>query len=125
MTEANHLMKVIRPDDPDLAESRTDSCTACHKNSDRKSNASSLQEWESIYSKQMDAIQKDLKYIRSATKADAGIMTGDLKSKFESVGANVMLLMRDGSHGTHNFQLTTKIMNQAREDLDIVKEAVR
>jgi predicted CXXCH cytochrome family protein len=31
MTESNHLMRVLRPDDPDLAEDRTDSCSACHK----------------------------------------------------------------------------------------------
>ena len=125
MTETNHLMKVIRPDDPDLAGSRVDLCTACHKDSDRKTQASHLRKWDSIYSKQMQALQADMKYIRSAVKTDKEILKGDLKSKFERANINVMLLMRDCSHGAHNFEFATIIMSKARDDLDAVKGAIK
>lgn len=125
MTEANHLMKVIRPDASGLAESRTDSCTACHSYFERKYNAELLQSWESKFSKEMETLQEDLNYIRNAAKTDEAILTGELKSKFDSAGANIMLLVRDGSHGVHNFELTTNIMSKVREDLDTVKAVIK
>ena len=36
MTENNHLMNMLRPDDPTLSEDRLDSCSACHEIKDRK-----------------------------------------------------------------------------------------
>ena len=49
MTEANHLMKVLRPDDPELAETRTDACSACHEGSDRKYAHYQIRIWRAWY----------------------------------------------------------------------------
>ena len=125
MTESNHLMKVIRPDEPDLAEKRVDSCTACHKDSDKKSRAAALQKWQFTYSKRMDALQADIQSISSAAKSNSGLLVGDLKEKYDTAKNNLMLLMRDGSRGAHNFEYTTRIMNQAGKDLEAVKAAVK
>ena len=44
MSEANHGMKVLRPDDPGLSATRLDTCTACHKDGNGKARAKELQE---------------------------------------------------------------------------------
>jgi predicted CXXCH cytochrome family protein len=125
MTEANHLMQVIRPDDPDLAENRADSCTICHRMSDKESRGTALQEWQSTFSEQMDKLQADLQLIGKAAKSNTHLLTGDLKEKHDSARMNLMLLRRDGSQGAHNFEYAVEIMNQATRDLDAVKAAIK
>jgi len=125
MTEANHLMKVIRPDDPDLAEERVDSCTTCHRFVGKKSLGAALQNWQSMYSEKMDTLQADLQSIGSAIQSNPDLLAGELKAKYDSARANLMLLTRDGSRGAHNYEYAIKIMNQADKDLDAVQTAIK
>ena len=125
MTEANHLMKVIRPDAPDLAANRADSCTACHKNLDKKNCAAALQGWQNAFAKRMDGLQSDLKAISSASRTNPAISSGDLKAKLDTTRTNLSLLTRDGSRGAHNFEYVTKVMDQAAKDIDSIKAAVK
>jgi predicted CXXCH cytochrome family protein len=125
MTEANHLFKVIRPDAPDLAEKRADSCTACHKNSNKKAQAAFLQNWQGTFTKRMDGLQADLKMISGAVKANPALLTGDLKTKLDTARMNLSLLTRDGSKGAHNFEYATKVMDQAGQVLESVKAVLK
>ncbi len=125
MTEGNHLMKVIRPDDPDLAEKRADSCTACHKDKNKKDRAAHLQEWQASYSKNMDALQADMKTIGAALKDKPDLLTADLKAKLNTARSNLFALTNDHSRSAHNFEYATKIMSQAGKDLEEVKTALK
>jgi len=125
MTEANHLMKVIRPDAPDLAERRADTCTSCHKNSNKKEQAALLQQWQTSFTKRMDELQADLKAITAATKEKPELLSTDLKGRFNSARGNLSVLTRDGSHGAHNFEYSLKIMEQAGKDLEAVKSVMK
>jgi predicted CXXCH cytochrome family protein len=125
MTEANHLMKVIRPDAPDLAEKRPDTCTSCHKNSTKKDQAARLQEWQASFTKKMDALQADIKNIGAATKDKPDLLTADLKGKLNSARGNLSILTRDKSRGAHNFNYAMKVMDQAGKDLDAVKAVIQ
>ncbi len=125
MTEANHLMKVIRPDAPDLAEKRADTCTTCHKNSDKKSRAAILQAWQSAFTKRMDGLQADLKTISGAAKTNPQLLTGELKPKLDLARMNLSLLTRDGSRGAHNFEYATKVMDQAQKDIENIKAILK
>lgn len=123
MTEANHLFKVIRPDAPDLAEKRADTCTSCHKNSDKKAQAAFLQNWQGMFTKRMDGLQADLKTIGAAVKTNPALLTGDLKTRFDTARMNLSQLTRDGSKGAHNFEYATKVMDQAGKDIEAIKAA--
>jgi hypothetical protein len=125
MTEANHLMKVIRPDAPDLAERRADTCTSCHNKSNKKDRAAQLQEWQNSFTKSMDALQADLKTINAAMKEKPDLFTAELKSKANSARGNLSILTRDGSRGAHNFEYVKKVMNQASADLDAIKAVIK
>jgi predicted CXXCH cytochrome family protein len=125
MTEANHLMKVIRPDAPDLAERRADTCTSCHKNSNKKEQAAWLQKWQTSYTQRMAALQADLKNISAVTKDKPDLLAGDLKGKLSSARGTIGTLARDGSHGAHNFEYVTKAMDQAGKDLEAIKAAIK
>ena len=50
-------MQVLRPDDPNLFATRLDTCTACHKDGNRKARAKELQEWQAEYKESMDELQ--------------------------------------------------------------------
>ncbi len=123
MTEGNHLMKVIRPDAPDLAEQRSDSCTACHKDSNKKEQAAFLQEWQSTFTKRIEALQSDLKTIAAATKADPSLLNSELKPKLDAARGNLSLIQRDGSRGAHNFEYATKVIDQAQKYIETLKAA--
>ncbi len=125
MTEANHLMKVIRPDAPDLAEKRPDTCTSCHKNSSKKDRSAKLQEWQGLFAKNMDLLQADLKTISAAMKEKPEAFPADLKAKVNGARTNLTLLTRDGSRGAHNFEYAKKILDQAGKDLEAAKAAIR
>ncbi|HPW17061.1 MAG TPA: multiheme c-type cytochrome [Candidatus Aminicenantes bacterium] len=124
MTEANHLMKVIRPDDPGLTEGRQDTCSTCHKDSGREALGVKLREIQSSYTAKMEPLQADLKALGDALKDKPGLLTAGLKSKYEAVRKNLGLLSGDGSRGAHNFEYAAKILDRARADLDEIKAAV-
>ena len=125
MTEGNHLMHVIRPDDPDLKERRADSCTSCHKDSDKKTQAAFLQGWQASFTKSMDGLQSDLKMIGGSLKTKPDLLNPDLKKTLDAARGNLSIISRDGSRGAHNIVFATKVMNQARTDLDSIKAAIK
>jgi predicted CXXCH cytochrome family protein len=125
MTGGNHRMKIIRPDDPELPESSTDTCTACHKDNNRKGRARQIQEWQSEYKEKMDAIQADLNVIGDALKEKPDLLNEDLKKKLGDARFNIGILQRDGSRGAHNFDYTIEILNLAANDVKEIKAAMK
>lgn len=125
MTGGNHLMKVIRPDDPDLSEKRTDTCTACHKDNNRKARAKQLQDWQTEYQESMAPMQADIKTISASLKEKPSLLNAELKTRFENAKANLAILERDRSHAAHNFDYALEIMALAARDLRDVKAAMK
>ncbi len=125
MTEANHLMKVLRPDDPDLEENRTDSCSDCHEVKDRKMRAGQIQDWEAWYKENMDPIQADLKTVEIALKKNPGLLNAELKAKLDDLKANLSIIIEDGSGGVHNLDYALEIMALAKRDLKKIKKAIQ
>jgi len=125
MTEGNHLMKVIRPDDPDLPEERTDTCTACHIDNNRKTRAEQLPDWQAWYDETMDPIQADLEVINAALKENPDLLNEALKARLSDVRSNLAIIIRDGSEGAHNLDFALEIMALAASDLKEIKAAIK
>jgi len=125
MTEGNHRMKVLRPDNPDLTEKRTDTCTGCHKDNNRVARARQLTEWQSDYKAAMDPIQADLKAINDAVKEKPDRLNAALKEKLSNLTFNISLLERDGSRGAHNHDYALEIMTHAAKELQEIKAAIK
>jgi predicted CXXCH cytochrome family protein len=125
MTEGNHKMKVLRPDDPGLTEKRLDTCTACHKDNNRASRVRQIQEWQSIYEESMKPLMADVKAIDEALKKKPDLLNAALKSKLDDVKANLSLLEKDGSRGFHNFVFMMEITDNAAADLKKIKSAIK
>jgi len=125
MTEGNHLMKVLRPDNPDLAESRTDSCSDCHEDKDRKIRARQIQDWEAWYKEAMDPIQADLKTVEIALKKNPDLLNAELKAKLDDMKANLSIIIKDGSDGVHNLDYALEIMALAKRHLVEIKKAIQ
>ena len=125
MTEANHLMKVLRPDDPDLEESRTDSCSDCHEVKIRKMRADQIQDWEAWYKETMDPIQADLKTVEAALKKKPKLLNAELKAKLDDIKSNLSIIIEDGSGGVHNLDYALEIMALAKRDLKKIKKAIQ
>ena len=125
MTEGNHLMKVLRPDDPDLAEDRTDSCSDCHEVKDRKIRAHQIQDWEAWYKESMDPIQADLKTVAIALKKNPDLLNEELKAKLDDIKSNLSIIIKDGSNGVHNLDYALEIMALAKRHLAEIKKAIR
>jgi predicted CXXCH cytochrome family protein len=125
MTEGNHKMQVLRPDDPGLTDKRPDTCTACHKDNNREARVRQIQEWQSIYDENMAPLLADVKAIDAALKKTPGLLDAALKSKFEDVRADLALLDQDGSRGFHNFVLLLEISSLASGDLKEIKAAIK
>ncbi len=125
MTEGNHLMKVIRPDAPDLSETRTDTCTTCHKDRNKKARAAQIQDWQATYTKDMEELQSDVKAVSAMLKEKPDALSADLKTKLGNARANLSILARDGSRGAHNLDFASEIMARAAKDLQEIKEALR
>jgi predicted CXXCH cytochrome family protein len=125
MTEGNHKMKVLRPDDPGLAEKRLDTCTACHKDNNRKGRVQQIQEWQSIYNEKTKSLLADVNAIDEALKKKPGRLNAALKSKFDDVKANLSLMEKDGSHGFHNFDFMMEITDNAAAGLKKIKAAIK
>jgi predicted CXXCH cytochrome family protein len=125
MTEKNHDMKVIRPDDPGLTGKRQDTCTACHMDNNREARVKQIQEWQSTYNENMPPLLADVKTIEEALSKNPRLLKASLKSKFDDVKANLALLEKDGSHGFHNFVFMLEITSMAKTDLKIIKAAIK
>jgi predicted CXXCH cytochrome family protein len=125
MTESNHLMKVIRPDAPDLPEKRLDTCTNCHKDNNRKARAAQIKEWQSTYQERMDALQSEIKTISAVLKEKPDLLNAELKAKFGNVRTNLSILVRDKSRGAHNIDFAAEIFSLASRDLAEIKAAVK
>jgi predicted CXXCH cytochrome family protein len=125
MTEGNHLMKVIRPDNPNLSEKSIDTCTACHKDNNRQARAKQIQDWQSEYKEKMDALQAEVNSISAALKEKPDLLNAGLKKKFGDVRSNLSILTRDRSQGAHNFDYALEIMALASGDLKDLKAALK
>ena len=125
MTEGNHLMKVIRPDDPDLSEKRLDTCTSCHKDNNRKARVAQLQEWQTSYKEGIEPLQADINAISAALKERPGLLDDKMKAKWNDLRANLSMLTKDGSRGAHNFDFAAVIMESAAKDLGEIKAAMK
>jgi predicted CXXCH cytochrome family protein len=125
MTEGNHQMKVLRPDDPALNEKRVDTCTACHKDNNREARVQQIREWQSTYDENMAPLRADLKAIEEAIKKKPDLLNAALKSKFDDVKANLAILENDGSRGFHNFVFSLEITSLAAGDLKEIKAAIK
>ena len=125
MTEGNHGMKVLRPDDPGLTEKRLDTCTACHKDDNRKARVQQIQEWQSTYDENMAPLLTDIKTIETALKTKPDLLNASLKSKFDDVKANLSILEKDGSRSFHNFVFSLEITSLAAGDLKEIKAALQ
>jgi predicted CXXCH cytochrome family protein len=125
MSEGNHQMKVLRPDDPGLTEKRLDTCTTCHKDNNREGRVRQIQEWQSTYDGKMKALLADIKAIDEAMIKKPGRLNAALKSKLDDVKANLSLLEKDGSRGFHNFVFMLEITGNASDDLKKIKGAIK
>ena len=125
MTERNHLMKVLRPDNPDLPEGRTDSCSDCHEDKYRKVRASQIQDWEAWYREAMDPIQADLKIVEIALEKNPDLLNAELKTKLDDIKANLSIIINDGSDGVHTLDYALEIMALARRNLVEIKKAIQ
>jgi hypothetical protein len=125
MTEGNHQMKVLRPDDPGLTEKRLDTCTACHKDNNREARVEQIQEWQSTYDESIGPLLADVKAIDAALKGKPDLLNPSLKSRFDDVKANLSILENDGSRGFHNFVFLLEIASLAEGDLKEIKAAIK
>lgn len=125
MSETNHLMKVIRPDDPDLSDKRMDTCTECHMDNNRKARIAQLQEWQSTYKEKMEPLQAELSAISAELKKNPDLLDAQMKAKLSDVRFNLSLLTRDGSRGSHNIDFTAEIFSVASKDLLAIRAAMQ
>jgi predicted CXXCH cytochrome family protein len=125
MSEGNHQMKVIRPDDPALSENRLDTCTACHKDGNRKARAKQIQEWQSWYKEGMEPLQADLKAVDTALKEKPTALNAELRAKLDALKTNISMIERDGSSGAHNLDFALEIVALANKDLKGIKAALK
>jgi predicted CXXCH cytochrome family protein len=123
MSETNHLMKVIRPDDPDVSDKRMDTCTTCHKDNNRKARIVQLQDWQSTYKDEMDPLQADLSAVSAALKQNPNLLDAQMKQKLSDIRFNLSILTRDRSRGAHNVDFTAEILSNASKDLRAIKSA--
>ena len=125
MSESNHDMKVIRPDDPGLPDDRADACTRCHKGNTRRVYAESLRDWQNHYKEDMDPIEADMAAISTALKEKPDLLNEDLKAKLSVVRSNLFIIQRDGSRGAHNLDFALEIMATASKDIKEIKAAIK
>ena len=125
MSEGNHRMKVLRPDDPGLTEKRLDTCTACHQDNNREARVRQLHEYQSTYEEEITPLLADVKTIEAALKKTPNLLNASLKSKFDNVKFNLALMEGDGSRGFHNFYLSLEVASMAAKDLKEIKTAIK
>lgn len=125
MTEGNHRMKVLRPDDPGLTEKRDDTCTVCHKGNTRKMRAQQIQEWQSDYQEKMAVLQAELSRVDTLLKAEPEALNASSKSKLEDIRFNLSILTRDGSRSAHNPDFALEIMSLASKTFEEIQKEVQ
>ena len=125
MTEGNHRMKVLRPDDPNLTEKRLDTCTKCHADDNRVARVRQIQEWQSLYDESMKAVKDNIAAVDAELKKNPNALDATLKTKLDDMKANVSLLDKDGSRGFHNLVFSQEITYQANEDLKEIKASLK
>jgi predicted CXXCH cytochrome family protein len=125
MTDGNHLMKLIRPDDPELSEKRLDTCTTCHKDNNRTARAQQLKEWQATYKEKMDSLQADLNAVNAAVKEKPALLNDKMKMKLNDLRANLLILAKDKSRGAHNIDFALEIISSAAKDVAVLKAAIR
>ena len=125
MSEGNHQMKVIRPDDPGLTDKRLDTCTACHMDNNREARVRQINEWQSTYDENMAPLLADVKTIEAALQKTPGLLSAPVKAKFDDVKSNLSILEKDGSRGFHNFVFSLEITSLAAGDLKEIKAAIK
>jgi predicted CXXCH cytochrome family protein len=125
MTEKNHKMKVLRPDSPDLSENRIDTCTACHRDNNRSTRVTQIQQWQTSYQKNVDALEVDLKTIGNALKEKPDALSPEMKKKFTDAQKNLSLLASDGSRGAHNADFTSAILTSAAKSFREIKSVLK
>ena len=125
MPEATHEMKFVRPDDPGLPEDRLDTCTRCHRDSNRQARAGQLADWRARYKEAMDPVEADLAAISAAMKGNPDLLNADLKTKLSTVRANLFILQQDASRGAHNLDFALEIMAKASKDIKEIKTALK
>ena len=118
-------MKVLRPDDTSLSEGRIDTCTACHKDNNRKARAKQLVDWQAWYEETMEPLQAELKAVNALIKENPELLTDPLKAKLDGVNGNLSIIVRDGSRGAHNLDYALEIMALAADDLAEIKAAMQ
>jgi predicted CXXCH cytochrome family protein len=125
MTDSNHRMKVLRPDDPGLKSNQTDTCTGCHKDNNRTARVKQLQEWQSDYKEKMDPLQAELKAVNAAVKDKPDALNAELNEKLKNLTFNLSMLERDKARGAHNHDYAMEIMSLAAADLKAIKEILK
>jgi predicted CXXCH cytochrome family protein len=125
MTESNHLMKIIRPDDPNVPDTRKDTCTSCHRDNNRKARAAQIQDWQTSYKKQMEPLQADIQAVQKALEAKPALLNAKLKAKWDDINNNMAIINNDKSEGAHNRDFSIEIMNLAIQDLKLIKAAIK
>jgi predicted CXXCH cytochrome family protein len=125
MTDGNHLMKLIRPDDPNLSEKRLDTCTTCHKDNNRTARAQQLNDWQAMYKEKMDPLQADLNAVNAAVKEKPGLLNDKMNTKLNDLRANLLILAKDKSQGAHNIDFALEIISLAAKDLAEIKAAIK
>ena len=124
MTEKNHLMRIIRPDNPDLSAERTDTCSSCHEVKDRDIRAHQLQDWEAWYRDTLKPVAEDMLAIEETLKNNPALLNKELRQKFEDTKSNLSIIEEDGSDGAHNLYYALEIMSLAKRDLSKIKAAI-
>ena len=84
MTEGNHKMEVLRPDDPTLTEDRLDTCTACHMDNNREARVDQIQEYQLTYEQFMPPLLADVAAIEAALQKTSGLLAA--VSKLQTTG---------------------------------------
>lgn len=125
MSDGNHLMKLIRPDDPAVSDTRRDTCTTCHKDNNRPARAKQLNEWQATYKEQMDPVQASLNVLNAALKEKPGLLNEEMKKKLNDVRANLLILAKDKSRGAHNIDFSLEIISSAAKDLAAIKASMK
>jgi len=124
MSEANHDLKLFRPDDPELPENRPDTCTHCHKDNSRKIRAKQLPDWHLFYKKAMDPVEADMAAISAILKEKPGLLNADLEARLNTIMFNLSILRRDGSRGAHNLDFSLEILANAAKDIKAIKTVI-
>ncbi|HYG58419.1 MAG TPA: ammonia-forming cytochrome c nitrite reductase subunit c552 [Symbiobacteriaceae bacterium] len=122
MTGANHLMKVLLPEDV-IGTTTKDSCSACHTNSSAESRAVYLEMWKEAIGTRVAAAKADVAIIDAAVKANPNVL-GEQKAAYEAARANYWMVEKDKSNGAHNFEYAIKIITKSQKDLSAIKTAI-